>query len=53
MIMYGKDRGKGIISGFFGFKHKNEIQNIFIFMSLNREVISFAFSVGMIVFIYL
>ena len=53
MKMYGKDREKVIIFRVFGVKHKNKIQNIFIFMSLNREVISFSFSVGLIVFMYL
>ena len=53
MKMYGKDREKGIIFRFFGFKHKNKTQNIFNFMSLNREVISYSLSVGLIVFMYL
>ena len=51
--MYGKDREKGIISEIMGVYKKNKLQNIIIFIYLNREVINFSLRVGLIVFVWL
>ena len=53
MKMYGKDREKGIISEIIGVYKKNKLQNIIIFIYLNREVINFSLRVGLIVFVWL
>ena len=53
MKMYGKDRGKGNFQGFWGLNTKIKFKIYSFFMSLNREVISFSFSVGLLVFMYL
>ena len=53
MKMYGKDRKKGIISEIMGVYKKNKLQNIIIFIYLNREVINFSLRVGLIVFVWL
>ena len=37
----------------WGFIHKNKLQNIIIFMYLNRELINFSLRVGLIVFVWL